>query len=354
MKLPIIEAPEGLLFTLKEVSYTESPRLNEDFTVKGKVELLKLSFVMPIWVIARVTYPEKFWEEIIPIIGAPTVAESETALGGDFEIKFPRGFDREGEFILDVEVYAGPTFPIDKITIPPFPPVAKAQTTFIVAGKIPDQELMFRNFTIKRYGTVGMEAEAPVEMEMGDILRIIVGFDHRDLAVSAKLHGAVGTLHRTPVEWFDELLNKDRVFNVPATEDWEYFEAYVDIVITSDISPGDYSLYVKMMGITGGDIFTPYLENVITILGPPELGFELTKPAPSVATVDPGATIDITCPVKSTSTETVDARAKVIIYEGSLMPGHGAKIREYDAGTFHIEPGETKEIIVHHTAVSGQ
>ncbi|GAJ20458.1 unnamed protein product, partial [marine sediment metagenome] len=46
----------------------------------------------------------------------------------------------------------------------------------------------------------------------------------------------------------------------------------------------EYGLYVKIMGITGGDIFTEYLANVITIVGaPPEeadikdFDFKLTK-----------------------------------------------------------------------------
>ncbi|GAH58938.1 unnamed protein product, partial [marine sediment metagenome] len=99
----------NLLFTLKEVTYIpETPRLKDPFTVKGKVELFGIPYVAPLWVIAKVTYPETWWEEIIPIWGSPTVGEGQMALGGDFEIKFPRGFDREGEFLLDVEAHLGP------------------------------------------------------------------------------------------------------------------------------------------------------------------------------------------------------------------------------------------------------
>ncbi|MBA7644246.1 hypothetical protein ES703_51988 [subsurface metagenome] len=350
------EAPEGALFSLKDVSYTETPRLKEPFTVKGKIELFKIPFVAPIWVIAKVTYPERWWEEIIPIIGGPTISEGATVFGGNFEITFPRGFDREGEFILEVEAYAGPTFSIDKMTIPPFPPVASEKTTFIVAGEVPEEELGFRNFRILSYSKNGGTPVTPLgvlELDVGDRLQIKLGFDHRDLAVTGKIHAAIW--QKTFVDPHDEVLNKEKAFSVPASDDWEPHEEGIEIIITSDIAPGtEYGLYAKIMGITGGDIFTDYLANVITIIGPPELGFDLTRPTVSETPVDPGTPIDITCPVKSACSEPVDASAKVIIYEGSIAPGHGDTLKEYDSGVFHINPGETKEVVItNHVTVVG-
>lgn len=270
------EAPEGgILFTLKDITYTpEAPRKDEPFTVKGKVELFGIPFLAPVWVIAKVTYPERWWEEIIPIIGSPTVGEGQMALGGDFEINFPKGFDREGEFLLEVEVHAGPTYTLDSITLPPFPPMASEETTFLVSGEVPPEEIGFRGFTIKRYGTVGKEIEAPgvIELETGEILRIIVGFDHMGDKVTGEFHAAIW--QKRPWDPHDEILNAERAFSVEATADWHYFEDYIDIPITSAISPGsEYGLYVKIMGITGGDIFTEYLANVITIIGVPPAAF---------------------------------------------------------------------------------
>jgi len=58
---------------------------------------------------------------------------------------------------------------------------------------------------------------------------------------------------------------------VPSSVDWESWEGSIDIIITSAISPGSYGLYCKIMGITGTDVFTPYYDNVIAIVGvPPE------------------------------------------------------------------------------------
>ena len=302
----LIEMPEfgegDILFTLKDVTYTpDRPRLKVPFAVKGKLELFKIPFLAPIWVRAKVTYPEAFWEEIIPIIGAPTVIESDVAIGSDFEINFPRGFDREGEFVLDVEAYAGPTFSVAKMTIPPFPPVTSYQTTFIVAGEVPPEEVGFRNFRILSYSKNGGPPVTPpgaLELEVGDRCRVNVGFDHMDGAVTGMFHAAIWK--KTLIDPHDEQLNADKAFTVPSSTDWEPREGYIDIIITSAIRPGsEYGLYVKIMGITGGDIFTEYLENVITIIGPPpeadiaDFGFQLTK-----GTYDIGAKVPFTAGYK--------------------------------------------------------
>ncbi|GAH87334.1 unnamed protein product, partial [marine sediment metagenome] len=139
--MPEVEEVEGLLFTLKDITYLpDTPRMNEPFLVTGKVELFKIPFLAPVWVIVTAEYPETWWEEIIPIIGAPQVREMAMVLGADFEITFKGGFTREGVFKLTTRLYAGPTMPLDKITLPPFPPVATSETTFIVSGEVPPPE----------------------------------------------------------------------------------------------------------------------------------------------------------------------------------------------------------------------
>ena len=284
------ELPEfgggNLLFSLKEVTYSpETPRLEEPFVVKGKVELFGIPYVAPLWVIAKVTYPLKWWEEIIPIWGSPTVGEGQMALGGDFEITFPKGFDREGEFSLAVEVHLGPTYTLDSITLPPFPPLASEETVFIVAGDVPPEEAGFRNFRVLSYSKNGGTPVMPpgvLELEVGDRCRVNVAFDHRNSAVTAEFHAAIW--QDTLLDPHDEVLDAEKVFSVPSSVDWESWEGSIDIIITSAISPGsEYGLYVKIMGITGGDIFTEYLANVITIVGPPpaadirNFDFQLTK-----------------------------------------------------------------------------
>ena len=269
--LPSI-APEGMFFSLKPITYPEIIRKGEPFIVRGKVELFGIPFLAPIWVIAKVTAPETWWEHYIPIWGSPTVGEGQMAVGGDFEITFPRGFDREGEFSLEVEVHGGPTYTMDSITLPPFPPLASEKTTFIVAGEVPPEEVGFRNFRILSYSKNGgapVIAPGVLELDVGDRCRVNVAFDHMNGAVTGEFHAAIW--QTTLLDPHDEILNAEKAFSVPSSADWEPWEGYIDIIITSAISPGtEYGLYAKIMGITGGDIFTEYLANVITIVGVPE------------------------------------------------------------------------------------
>jgi len=263
----------NLLFTLKEVTYSpETPRLKDPFTVKGKVELFGIPYVAPLWVIAKVTYPETWWEEIIPIWGSPTVGESRTIFGGDFEIKFPLGFDREGEFLLKVEVHLGPTFTLDSITLPPFPPLASEETTFMVAGEaLPAGFRELKILSYSKNGGTPVTSPGVLELEVGDICRVNFSFEHRGDAESGKLYAAIWVWQ----VWdpHDEIIANDKSFSVPSSIDWETFDDYyVDIPITSAIDPGSYGLYGKIEDIPGADIFSSYLEDVITITGIPVKG----------------------------------------------------------------------------------
>jgi len=186
------------------------------------------------------------------------------------------------------------------MTLPPFPPIASEETTFIVAGEVPPEELGFRNFRILSYSKNGGEPVTPsgvLELDIGDRCRVNLGFDHMNGAVTGKFHAAIW--QDSALDPHDEILNAEKTFSVPSTSGWEPYEDSVDIIITSDISPGsEYGLYAKIMGITGGDIFTGYLANVITIIGaPPEeadikdFDFKLTK-----GTYDIGDKVPFTAP----------------------------------------------------------
>jgi len=297
----LFEAPEDILFSLKEITYTpESPRKEEPFTVKGKMELFGIPLLVPVWIKATVSYPERWWEEITPIIGAREVREFGMATGGEFTLTFKKGFIREGKFGLAVRLYPGPSFPIDTMVFSPTPAFATEETTFIVGGEIPPEEVGFRNFRILSYSKNGGEPVTPpgvLELDVGDRCRVNVGFDHMDGEVTGKYHAAIW--QQRVWDPHDEILNDEKVFSVPSSPDWVPVEDSIDIIITSAISPGsEYGLYVKIMGITGGDIFTEYLANVITITGAPpteadikDFDFKLTK-----GSYDIGAKVPFTAP----------------------------------------------------------
>ena len=263
-KVGLFEAPEigggGLLFTLEDVVYSpETPTMDEPFTVTGKIKLFGLPFLAPAWVVAYVIYPETWWEEIIPIWGSPRVSEGDFALGGNFEIAFPKGFQREGDFDLSVEVHAGPTMPIDSFTIPPFPPLAKEEMSFTVAGKPPPEEERIQEFRIVSYAKNGGTPMTPpnvLELEIGDKCRVKVGGIHKGPAIGGTLHVALwnpGPLWNR----VDEVAAINKANSIPVSTDWEPFEATVDIAITSAVKAGaEYSIYAVIRGITGGDVYT--------------------------------------------------------------------------------------------------
>ena len=260
----------AMLFDLKNVTHTpEKPQMKTPFTVKGNIQLIGLTFIPPIWVIATVTYPEIWWEEIIPIIGAPQLREMDMAVGGKFEVLFDRGFDREGEFTLEVRVYAGPTFPIDKLTLPPFPPVASEKTTFIVAGQAA-KEAYFRSFKVVSYSKNGgtpVKYPTILALDLGDRCHVNVSGEHRGPVSEGKFHAAIW--QRTVIDPHDEILAAELDFSLPKSADWQPFNKSIDIGITSKIAPGSkYGLYAKIMGVDG-EIFSDFLESIITIKGMP-------------------------------------------------------------------------------------
>jgi len=297
VRLPIAEQ-EGLLFALGDVSYSPvAPKMSEPFTIKGKVNLLKIPFFGPLWIIATVTYPSVWWEEIIPIIGSPEVRATDIAIGGNFEIAFAKGFQREGEFSLSVRVYPGPTFPIDSIVLPPAPAAATVETTFIVAGEAPPAG--FRDLRILSYSKNGGTPVTPpgvLELEVGDICRVNFSLEHRGNAEAGRLYAAIGNYGAAG---FDEIIANDKSFSVESSTDWETTEGYVDIPITTAISPGSgYDLYGKIVDIPGADIFSSYLEDVITITGVPVEGefrnFGITGWTPDPAVLSIGDSLIVT------------------------------------------------------------
>ena len=131
----------GSFFTLKKVQWTATPLTNTDFKITGKVDLIGIPYIAPVWMIAYVTYPRRSIGPI-PVEPFPPVAHAgSVAWFGNFSIDFPKGFDREGEYTLDLKMFLGPTFAQSLgvvtsavITEPPFPSfIALVNQKFTVA-----------------------------------------------------------------------------------------------------------------------------------------------------------------------------------------------------------------------------
>lgn len=339
-----IKAPEGILFTLKDIVHTpETPKMNQPFTVKGKVDLLKIPFMAPCWVITTVTYPEKWWEEIIPIWGSPEKREMVMAVGGDFEVSFPRGLDREGEFSLAVRLYPGPTIPLNAITIPPVPAAATFETTFAVIGEMPPPEKRFilEKPTVKPATTVDPGTEitisCPVRSESTEEESIRV----RCAIYEGSFLPGRGTKIADYVS---------DVTPIAPGETKTFDFKHTTITGTIDRRDVDVALYVNTEIVKSEE-----WDDLYYVGRPPEekIDFELTRPSVTPAEITPGTVITITCPITSGCDKEQTVTAKCIIYEGSVLPTHGTRITTKTSAEFVIMPGETKNMVVTHTAIEG-
>lgn len=140
---------------------------------------------------------------------------------------------------------------------------------------------------------------------------------------------------------------------MPNKDIWVSFFLFAHDDAARDWSWSEYEWWME-----GYPVEITHLDSRYTFLSPgvpppEELDFDLTKPTPSETPVLPGAPITLTCPVTSRCAVAVDAHIKVIIYEGSIWPGHGDKIAEYESATFYIESNQTKNVTISHTAVAG-
>lgn len=101
------------------------------------------------------------------------------------------------------------------------------------------------------------------------------------------------------------------------------------------------------------NIYWPFYKPEVPPEVPEELDFDLSLPGVTPAEVYPGTAITITCPVTSMCTSQQTITAKCIIYEGSILPTHGTKITQKSSPAFSIDPGETYNVTICHTAVKG-
>ena len=103
---------------------------------------------------------------------------------------------------------------------------------------------------------------ANVQVKVGDKLRVNCRYSHRGKAESVPLYAAIGN---TGWAGFDEVLNASKTLNVPESLDWQFYDDYVDITITTAISQGVYDLYAKIGG-TIPKVISPTLQDVVEVL----------------------------------------------------------------------------------------
>ena len=109
------------------------------------------------------------------------------------------------------------------------------------------------------------ESNDILDVNIGDTIRINFEYGYFGPAINGKYHVAVwkSTFGQT----HDEFASKDETFSLLETLEKQVIKKSIDLVVESfDMTPDMYGLYVKIMGIPGGDIHY-YLANVIRVEG---------------------------------------------------------------------------------------
>ncbi|GAI64721.1 unnamed protein product, partial [marine sediment metagenome] len=304
------------------------------------------------WVYAEVRFKEWWKPEIVEEVsykrGFPI------PITGDFSIDFKP--EKEGDY--QVTVLATPA-PLSLPVVGVFPITGKSDMMEVAVGEKPPAAFRFSRVTIDGNEVLltdhDVDSGLLLEKTTADYLDITPAFEWTGPAKTVTISIKVG--YR---DWLGGFSPKTEAYTrsitLPESPDAPYsgeLETPVRIPLTACGGLTDGAIEV-VLKIAGEPDYISQIWNVYATKAPPEkYDFDLVKPTPSNANPEPDTPIDITCPVTSRCAEAVDARAKVIIYEGSILPGHGDKIGEYDSDVFHIEPDESKNVIIHHITIEG-
>jgi len=198
---------------------------------------------------------EKTWHER----GLPKLPE------GDFDIEWIP--DGTGHY--EITVVTTPA-PISLPMVGVFPITGKSASFKVEVGEQPPEELRIKNFKITRYGKGGGIPVYPpsrLDLEIGDTCRVYLEFEHLGPSISGKFHAAIWK--KGIFDIHDEILNAEKYFSVPEVYEWQVYKDSIDIFVGKGEPDVSYGLYAKIMGVSGGDVFTPYYSGVISIAGAP-------------------------------------------------------------------------------------
>ena len=349
-RVELVAAPEVVSIEITE-PLPESGVVDSTYKIKGSVKIFD-AIGAPPWVYAEVRLKEWYKPEAVEEVsyerGFPM------PISGEFTIDFKP--QKEGDY--EVTVLATPA-PLSLPVIGVFPVTGKSDVMKVAIGERPPAVFRFSGVTIDEHDIPLTDKDADsgllLEKTTADYLDITPAFEWTGPSKTVTISVKAG--YRDLLGAFSPKTGAyTRTFMLPESPTVPYtgeLEEPIRIPLTAcgGLTDGAIEMVLK---IAGEPDYISHIWNVYATKAPPEkLDFDLTRPTVSETPVTPGTAIDITCPITSRCEMAVDARAKVIIYEGSALPGHGTKIRDYDSGMFHIEPGESKEITIHHTTVEG-
>lgn len=112
------------------------------------------------------------------------------------------------------------------------------------------------------FRNISIDSIEPSQAKIGDTIRITARVEHRGSADVATIYAAIGIKG----VWFDEILYGERGWSFAQSTGWEVYYPWVDILITSAISPGTYDAYVKVKAPL---LVSPTVYDCITIVAVP-------------------------------------------------------------------------------------
>jgi hypothetical protein len=116
-------------------------------------------------------------------------------------------------------------------------------------------------FIPSQFGAIFLPLAA-VQVKPGDKLRVTCRYSHIGASESVSLYAAIGN---AGAFGFDEVLHGSKTMSVPEDTSWQFREDYVDIAITTAISPGVYDLYAKIDGVIPR-VISPTLYDVVQVV----------------------------------------------------------------------------------------
>jgi len=116
--------------------------------------------------------------------------------------------------------------------------------------------------------TRGVNLAAPPEVltvNPGDTVRVTTEFDYVGPALSARMISAIW--HPTFFDPHDEIVRGNKTFSIPdSPPPGSHISVTMDLLVPPG-EPGSFGLYSSIRDVPGPDIYTPYYENVIEIVG---------------------------------------------------------------------------------------
>jgi len=106
----------------------------------------------------------------------------------------------------------------------------------------------------------------------GDTIRVVTEFDY----IGPKLDGArmiSAIWYPSLLDPHNEIVRGEKALPIPdSPPPGNHLSITIDLLVPPASYRTDYGLYSSIRAVPGEDIYTPYYENIITILGEPQFG----------------------------------------------------------------------------------